>query len=337
MKFHHLLAMTLVLATAPAALAQISFTGKEGPGKGKKVVLLSGDEEYRSEEAMPMLARLLSEKHGFDCTVVFAINPTTGEIDPKQASNLPGMEALDSADLCILSLRFRAPLDEQMKHFADYLAAGKPFIALRTSTHAFNYPKDSKSPYAKFGWTSAEWKQGFGEQVLGETWVSHWGKHKAEATRGVLEPSAQGNALLKGVTDIFGTTDVYEAAPPADAVILARGLVLKGMKPTDEPADYLKKGKDGEVPVNNPAQPIVWTREYKGESGKTNKVLTTTMGSATDLENESLRRLIVNASYAFTGLAIPEKADVGIVGEYKPSFYGFDGHAKGKKPADYVK
>ena len=53
--------------------------------------------------------------------------------------------------------------------------------------------------------------------MLGETWLTHWGRHKVEATRGVIEPSQRGHPLLRGVTDIFGDTDVYEAYPPADA------------------------------------------------------------------------------------------------------------------------
>ncbi|MFN9944299.1 MAG: hypothetical protein ACK56I_33000, partial [bacterium] len=36
-----------------------------GKAAGKHVVLLSGDEEYRSEEAMPMLGKILSQRHGF--------------------------------------------------------------------------------------------------------------------------------------------------------------------------------------------------------------------------------------------------------------------------------
>jgi len=36
--------------------------------------------------------------------------------------------------------------------------------------------------------------------------------------------------------------------------------------------------------------PLVWLREYTGEKGKTSKILTTTMGAATDLACEDLRR-----------------------------------------------
>ena len=176
----------------------LDFQGKEGAGKGKKVVLLSGDEEYRSEEGLPQLAKILSEHHGFDCTVCFSINKD-GEIDPNTPNNEPGMEALDSADACIMLLRFRNWPDAQMKHFVDYYLAGKPIIGLRTATHAF--AMDGKSPYAKYTWNTSVWPGGFGRQVLGETWVNHWGGHKSQATLGVIEPSAKDDPILRGVSD----------------------------------------------------------------------------------------------------------------------------------------
>ena len=310
--------------TPPARAADgVTYEPKDGPGKGKHIVLLAGDEEYRSEEAMPQLGKILSQRHGFKCTVLFSINKQTGEIDPNTADNEPGLGALDSADLCITSLRFRRWPDEQMKHFADYLAAGKPFIGLRTSTHAFNGVQGTY-----------KWFNEFGKQVLGEKWVSHWGSHKKEATKGIIEASAKGDPLLRGVGDIFGTTDVYEAYPPADAKILVRGQVLKGMTPDTEPADYKKKRTTDkeEQGVNDPMMAVVWSREYKGESGKVNKVLCTTMGAASDLPSEGLRRLIVNGAYWATGLEVPAKADVTVVGEFQPSMYGFGSFIKGVKP-----
>ncbi|HEV7869259.1 MAG TPA: ThuA domain-containing protein [Chthoniobacteraceae bacterium] len=324
-------ALFLLVSALPVLAAEgqpwVTYEGKDGPGKGKHIVLLAGDEEYRSEEALPQLAKILSEKHGFKCTVSFSINPKTGEIDPNTKDNQPGIEALASADLCITSLRFRTWPEEQMKHFADYLAAGKPFIGLRTSTHAFNGVSGIYKGLNEFG-----------KQVLGEKWVSHWGKHKAEATRGIIEPSAKDDPLLRGVTDIFGDTDVYEAYPPADAKILVRGQVVNGMRPEDAPAVYSKKRSTdkAEQPVNDPMMPVVWRRDYRSDTGKTNQILCTTMGSATDLLNESLRRLIVNAAYAFTGLEVPAKADVSLVGDFKPTDYGFNSFIKGVKPADHA-
>jgi hypothetical protein len=173
--------------------------------------------------------------------------------------------------------------------------------------------------------------------VLGETWVAHWGKHKVEATRGVLEPAATTDALFNSVTDLFGTTDVYEAAPPADAKILARGLVLQGMRPTDAPATYRKTtAAKIEQAVNAPAMPIVWTRNYLTSSGASAKIFTTTLGAATDFEQESLRRLIVNATYWAAELAVPAKADVTPFDNYTPRPYGFAGYRTGLTPADHA-
>ena len=302
MKYCTIVLLALFLARLPVqARDWVVYEGKKGPGAGKHIVFLTGDEEYRSEEGLPMLARILAMHHGFKCTVLFSIK--NGEIDPNTKDNEPGIEALDSADLCVMLLRFREWPDDQMKHFVDYYLAGKPFIALRTSTHAFAYGKNSSSAYKKFDWSNNEWKKGFGRQVLGETWVDHWGKHKSEATRGIIEHAAARHPILRGVTDIFGDTDVYEAHPPADATILVRGQVLKGMDPSDPPADYTRKNAMG-VPqgINDPMQPVVWMREPTNETGKVNKVLATTMGSATDLQSEGLRRLLVNAAYWATGM-----------------------------------
>jgi hypothetical protein len=318
---------SLVLLATPVLADDpqwVTYEGKAGAGKGKHIVFISGDEEYRSEEGLPQLARILSERHGFKCTVLFSINPKTGEIDPLTKNNTPGLEALDSADLCVILLRFRAWPDDQMKHFADYYLAGKPIIALRTSTHAFDYPKDSTSPYARYHWQSKEWPGGFGKQVLGETWVAHHGAHKKEGTRGIIETAAKDNPILRGIEDVFGDTDVYTAAPPSDATILVRGQVTESLDPKSAPVAGKK---------NDPMQPVVWLREPTNEAGKKNRILTTTMGSATDLKNEGLRRLLINAAYSFTGLEVPAKADVKLVGDFQPTFYGFGEHKKGVKPA----
>ena len=330
--------LTLALAALLAMPAQdgVVYAGDSGPGKGKHIVFLAGDEEYRSEEGLPQLARILAFRHGFKCTVLFSIN-AQGEIDPNTRDNQPGMEALNTADLCVMLLRFREWPDAQMKHFVDYYLAGKPIIALRTSTHAFNYGSASKSVYRKFSWQSQEWAGGFGKQVLGETWISHWGVHGRQATRGVLSKTAANHPVLRGVTGLFGTTDVYEAAPPADAEVLVCGQVLAGMEPYDPPVTGRKSTALGaEQEVNEPMMPVVWVRHPVNGAGKTNTVLTTTMGAATDLLNEDLRRLLVNGSYWCVGLErrLPKRANVAFVGAYLPSAFGFEGFRKGVKPAD---
>ncbi|HWI58866.1 MAG TPA: hypothetical protein VNZ22_16690, partial [Bacillota bacterium] len=181
----------------PASAADgVVYEGSKGPGQGKHIVFLTGDEEYRSEEGLPMLAQVLAVRHGFKCTVLFAIKPADGTIDPLTLTNIPGMAALDSADLCVMGLRFRELPDAQMKHLVDYLNAGKPIIGLRTSTHAFAYERNKQSPYAKYDWRSKEWPGGFGQQVLGETWVNHHGDHGKQSTRGVLNEAFKTHPIL---------------------------------------------------------------------------------------------------------------------------------------------
>jgi hypothetical protein len=316
----------LPLALATTALADdswIVYEGKNGPGKGKHVVLVSGDEEYRSEEAFPMLGKLLAEKHGFKCTVLFAIDPKTGEINPNEQTNIPGIEAVDSADFLVLGLRFRELPDDKMKHLVDYVEAGKPLLGLRTSTHAFNYTRNKNSPYASWSFNS---DGGFGRKVLGETWINHHGAHGSESTGGVPAESAKGHPLLTGVEKVWGPSDVYGITQlPDDATVLIHGAVLKGMQPGDAPVEGKK---------NDPMMPVAWVRDRDLGGGKKQKVICSTMGAATDFVEPGLRRFVVNSVYWGCGLPVPEKLDIEPVGDFKPTPFGFNTFKKGLKPAD---
>jgi hypothetical protein len=322
----------MAFACVAAEPGHVFYKGGKGPGAGKHVVFLSGDEEYRSEEAMPQLGKIMSQRLGFDSTVLFSVG-SDGLINPDEQTSLTHPEALDKADAIVMFLRFRRYPDAVMKRFEAAMNRGVPIIALRTSTHAFaGLPKGSE--FEKWNYNN---KGGFGRQVLGETWVTHWGVHKKEATRGIAEPSAAGHPILRGVSDVFGDTDVYEAAPPADATIVMRGQVLKGMFPTNEPATYEKKTVKGVTqPVNDPMMPIAWTREHKNDAGTVNRIFCTTMGSSTDFESEGMRRLVVNAVFWGLRMDVPAKANVDIVGEYKPTPYGFKSYKKGIKPGDHA-
>ena len=162
-----MLTLVLVISMSSVLMGQgqeraqrpwVVYRGGEGPGQGKNIVFVTGDEEYRSEESMPMLAKILATHHGFRCTVLLAINKDTGEIDPLTLDNIPGLRNLERADLMVLFTRFRELPDEQMKYIMDYTNSGKPIIALRTATHPFNYAKRKDSPYAK--WSLAEQGEG---------------------------------------------------------------------------------------------------------------------------------------------------------------------------------
>jgi hypothetical protein len=319
----------LLGADLRAADPWVVYEGNGGPGKGKHIVLISGDEEYRSEEALPQLAKILAKHHGFKCTVLFAIDRKDGTINPNQNDNIPGLEALETADLMVLFTRFRNLPDEQMKYIVDYVESGRPIIGLRTATHAFAL-KNSKA-YGKYNWQSKEWPGGFGRQVLGETWISHHGQHGKQSTRGVLAKGMEDHPIVRGIHDgdIWGPTDVYgvRLPLPGDSKPLVLGQVLEGMKPEDKPVE----GKQ-----NDPLMPLAWVKTYTGAQGKTARVFTTTMGASQDFQSEGLRRLLVNACYWALGMEdqIPARTKVDIVGEYHPRPFRSNGFEKGVKPAD---
>jgi hypothetical protein len=328
--------VALACLAAPSTLARaddpwLVLPGTVGPGKGKHIVLVSGDEEYRSEEALPQLAKILAQHHGFKCTVLFAIDPKDGTINPNQRDNIPGLEALRSADLLVLFTRMRDLPEKQMKEIVDYVESGGPIIGLRTATHPFDIPRDK--PFAQYSWQSRDWDGGFGRQVLGETWISHHGRHGQQSTRGVIAPGQENHPVVRGIKDgdIWGPTDVYgvRLPLPGDSQPLVLGQVLEGMRSTDKPV----AGKQ-----NDPLMPIAWTKTFMTPSGKKAHTFTTTMGASQDLLSAGLRRLLVNACYWAVGLeqVLPPSANVALVGSYQPLPFGFGGFAKGRKPADYA-
>lgn len=347
------MAALAALFAGPALADQpwVVFEGKEGPGQGKHIVLVSGDEEYRSEEALPQLAKILAKRHGFRCTVLFAIDPDTGIIDPNNQNNISGLEALDTADLMIIFTRFRNLPDEQMQHIDAYLKRGGPVLGIRTATHAFLIPKGKWAHYGNgYKGPMTEWADGFGRLVLGEKWINHHGSHRNESTRGIIAPGAKDLPITRGLADgdIWGPTDVYgvRLPLPGDSKPIVLGQVVARKGPSDPSDPFYGMRPDDGPPVegkkNNPMMPIAWTKTYQVPDGKQGRAFTSTIGAATDLVSEGTRRLLVNGAYWCLGMEdeIPAGGtNVELVGEYKPTAY--QGHRgdywaqRNMKPSDF--
>jgi len=307
---------------APASSSFV-LEGTNGPGAGKHIVLVSGDEEYRSEESLPMLARILAGRHGFKCTVLFAVNQQTGEIDPNTLDNIPGLEALAGADLMVVCTRFRQLPDEQMKFIDAYLESGRPVLGIRPAVVAFRNAPGSRFFKYSSDHHGPDHAGGFGQQVLGSTWVSHHGAHGQESTRGVLVEPMKSHPILRGVETMWGPTDVYTIRTPIpdDGQVLVMGQVLRGMRPDDGPSD-------------KPQMPLAWTKSHPTARGSA-RVFMTTMGASQDFESESFRRMVVNACFWTLGLEdrILPKTNVDFVGTYAPTPFGFNTSRKGLTPA----
>ena len=324
--------LALLTAAGPAAAADpeqwLSYPGGDGPGKGRRIVLIAADQEYRSEQSMPMLAKILSHHHGFHCTVLFGVNEN-GEVDPTlpvypekgkplKPHHIPGLEHLATADLVIFFPRLLTLPMPERELIVKYVDSGKPIISLRTGNHGFHAPL----PY-KINGKQVRW----GEDVLGGSFMGHHGRWQADSTRGTIVPEQKDHPILIGVSDIWGNSDVYRTykegtSLPAGCTALVWGQPLMGRQPDDPPNPKLE-------PL-----PVAWFKNWQTSEGKLARVFQSTMGSGTDLENPGLRRLIINAVYWGLGMesAISASRSVDIVGTYKPLKSGFNYPAIGVVP-----
>ncbi len=309
---------------------RLDYKGKQGflkprPGKGKHIVFIASDHEYRSEESLPALARILAKRYGFHCTVIFGLDDR-GYILPG-SSNLRGLEVLEDADLMVIFTRFLHPPDEEMQHIDNYLNRGGPVVGFRTATHAFSNRDNPRWGHYSYNYNGSNtaWSKGFGKLILGETWVSHYGTNHKQASRLLIEKGQEAHPILRGVSDMFVQSGGYTAYPEKmGATVLARGQVLNGME-ADAPADKTKE-----------ELPVAWVRNYKLDSGVEGRVFTTTHGASEDLLNEGFRRMAVNACLWALGMekSIKAKNNINFVGPYQPTTFNFDGYKANVKPAD---
>lgn len=313
----------LVFLASPILATPLVYKADKAGAKGKHIVLIASDHEYRSEETIPALARILTKHHGFDCTVLFGLDGN-GEIEAG-ASNIPGLEALETADAAVIYTRFQNLPDEQMKHIDAYLNRGGPVMGLRTATHGFRIPADSK--YAKYDFRSkvAGYENGFGHQVLGQTWVGHYGRNHRQSTRITIVPEKAGHPILTGVRDIHVQCGGYNAEVAEDWNILTMAQPLMSME------------FDGEPDASKPPKASEWTREYEGADGKKGRVFTSLYGASEDILNDGYRRMLVNGVYWIAGLEdrIQAESKIDFVGPYEPNTFRNGGYARGVKPALY--
>ncbi len=300
------------------------YEGSAGLGQGKHIVFLAGDHEYRSEESLPALARILAKHHGFKCTVLFNIDHQSGEIVAGN-SNMPGMEALDTADLAVVFLRFQDFPRQQMQFFDSYLQRGGPVVGMRTSTHAFKLTAGSPFPKYSYDYKGNDYELGFGHQVLGQTWVGHYGKNHVQSTRITIIEDKKSHPILRGVKDVWVQAGGY-VGKPVDGEILTMAQPLDGMTP-ESPAD-----------VTKPPMPSEWTRTYQSSTGKIGRVFTSLYGTPEDLLNEGYRRMMVNGCLWALGMdgSIKPDLNVAFVGPFNPNTFNNQGHARGIKPEMYA-
>jgi uncharacterized protein len=289
--------------------------------KKPHIVFVTGDEEYRSEESMPMLGKILHRELGAKITVCYALD-SAGFINPNINNNIAGLEALKSADLMVVFTRWRELPKHQAKMITDYAETGKPIVGFRTATHTFKYNTDSTLFYLNNEWPA---------KVYGQQWITHHGHfvdNETPLTSVYLK--GENTPILNGVQPFQAYSWLYHVDGGkwklnGDCKTVLEGKSLK--------SNHEKAGKLAEYPITNP---VAWTKSYATKSGKSARVFFTTLGHPFDFKEVSMRKLALNGIYWALGREkkIPQMGvNADFVDDYSPNLSGFgEKFKKGMKP-----
>lgn len=249
------------------------------PANYKKplVVFVVGDHEYSSEITMPLIADELKRNYGMRTKVLKAFP------DHNSEENIPGLEALEEADLAVFFLRWRRLPANQVKHLENYLKSAKPVLGFRTSTHAFNYPEGHRlekwNAFGEFAFNAPP-----GWEAAGHTHYGH------ESTTDVsIIPEAARHPVLTGVDDQFYAKSwLYTVLPDFPLKGSTCLLMGKSINPDDPSAiDH----------------PVAWT----GKNFFGGKFFMTTLGHPEDFQEESMQRLVINAVHWTLDKPVPKE------------------------------
>lgn len=294
--------------------------------RSKHIVFVSGEEEYRSEESFPMIAKILERETGAKVSFCFSVD-SAGYIDPNNTRHIASLEKLKDADLIVMFARFRALPEDELKYITDYVESGKPIIGLRTSTHAFLYQGDSMKHM------NNEWPT----RVFGQQWITHHG-HFEDGNKPLTKVylnDIKKQIILNGVKSFDAYSWLYhvdggEWKLQGDCNILLQGKSLK--------SNHEMEGNLEKFPMTNP---VAWTKTYTTKSGKPSKVFFTTLGHPYDFKDNSMRKLLLNSILWALDAEnkIPEYGvNADPVDIYEPSNSGFgQKYKKGVKLVDLGK
>jgi len=287
------------------------------------IVFVTGDEEYRSEESMPMLAKILNRDYGFEVSVCYALNKE-GFIDPNVLDHIEGLEQLEEADMMVLFTRFRALPDSQAQYILDFAESGKPMAGFRTATHAFLYKDDPLREHLNNDWPA---------RVFGQQWITHHGHFddgSAPLTRVEIADGMSSHSVLNGVGGFDAFSWLYHVDGgdwelQGDSKVLLMGTALQSNHENEDRLD--------QYPLNNP---VAWTKTYTGENGIPAKVFFTTLGHPYDFKEESMRKLALNGILWALDHEIPDGgANANPVVSYEPNNSGFgDKFKPNMRPAE---
>ncbi|MCC5905303.1 MAG: ThuA domain-containing protein [Balneolaceae bacterium] len=233
---------------APTILSS-DFTGEPAfrfaEDERTHIAFVIAEDEYEAHLTLPEFAEEYLTEGGH-----YAFNVIQSDDD-----EITAIEQIRDADLVILYVRRRHLPQSQLNWLKKYLNEGKPLIALRTSSHAFET------------WTE------FDPEVLGGSYSGHHGNRPPDDPPSWVQVSSQNSShpVLAGLPQepFRAASWLYKTEPLADNVI---------------PLMYGKVGEDGDP------EPVTWVRKY----GDAN-IFYTSLGSPGDFELPEFNRLLLNS------------------------------------------
>lgn len=268
-----LLAAALTLSTFAADKpAAEKFAAAAAPAESKplKVALVIGEDEYKTWETVPAFVKRELDPLGIQSTIIHA--------DPKNVNHFPGIEKIADADVLFVSVRRRPIPKAELDAVRNYLKAGKPLVAIRTTSHAFAARAGVKVADGLDQWPA------FDEEVLGGKYSGHYNNN--DGTDVAIASHAQIHPILAGVRQVSfhsGGT-LYKCVTNKGTQTLMNGVTVDAGKPV--------------------THPVLWTNTF----GKS-RVVYTSLGHEKDFEQAAFNRILVNAIYWAAERAPPKRAD----------------------------
>ncbi|GIW80602.1 MAG: hypothetical protein KatS3mg105_2409 [Gemmatales bacterium] len=217
------------------------------------LVIVMAEGEYGTEETLPLFARQNLGKE-FRVSFVFA--------NDKDRNDIPGIDVLNEADVALFSIRRRVLPKKQMETIRQFIAAGKPLVAIRTTSHAFAL-RNQKPPAGYFDWPE------FDHDVIGGNYHNH--HREGPKVKISAAPKADKHPILSGVDvdHLTGHGSLYRTSPLSKT---ATPLLI------------------GSIPNQKP-EPIAWINRRQ-DGGL---VFYTSLGHRGDFEDANFVRLLTNA------------------------------------------
>jgi putative heme-binding domain-containing protein len=179
-----------------------------------RVCLVSGSLEYNSDESLSRFQKYLEDRYHVQCSRAFR----------RSDDDVPGLENLEHCDVMLLFTRRLSISGEQLERVKKYCVAGKPVVAVRTASHAFQ------------NWLALD------RDVLGGDYRGHYGVGPLVDVR--LRQQAKDHPILDGIRPFQSAGSLYKNPQVArDVEVLLTG----GIRDHTEPVAWTRVHNSGRI------------------------------------------------------------------------------------------